>query len=455
MSKNKVVIGENFCFSFKSGSIGTKKEARQYFDNHKNTIENWWVQTSKVPIFIDTNFLLNAYSLPKSQRTLFVNFIRLNKERIYITDQIDEEYQRKRPNFIKNYINSLQTIFKDLASFQKAIDVTKHCEELVVRLENLKKRPIVQNDYNAHLESIENAIRRINEWKLATKMPCAALYKDVETCLSQFYEQIKSEQENILDDDDIVDVVSQCKFCGNISQTEKKFMYDLYQSCVDEREEMRMRNDHIDLQMYMFPGFGDLSKKEEHKQREGDFLHYHEMLKQISILKKDVIFLTSDVKKGDNSTDKLEPFDHYICNCFYLTKHVYYLVDAKSLPLASQQSPVIDTDSDEDEEDEDMANGNEATPIAIVEGAKVEKKRGYFKELTEDIFLDELSICIKWANEYGDKYVSKDYFIYGILGHKRYEFAKSRDMLQKLIADGKLQITKNEEEKECLSIINQ
>ena len=455
MSKNKVVIGEKFCFSFKSGSIGTKKEARQYFDNHKNTIENWWVQTSKVPIFIDTNFLLNAYSLPKSQRTLFVNFIRLNKERIYITDQIDEEYQRKRPNFIKNYINSLQTIFKDLASFQKAIDVTKHCEELVVRLENLKKRPIVQNDYNAHLESIENAIRRINEWKLATKMPCAALYKDVETCLSQFYEQIKSEQENILDDDDIVDVVSRCKFCGNISQTEKKFMYDLYQSCVDEREEMRMRNDHIDLQMYIFPGFGDLSKKEEHKQREGDFLHYHEMLKQISILKKDVIFLTSDVKKGDNSTDKLEPFDHYICNCFYLTKHVYYLVDAKSLPLASQQSPVIDTDSDEDEEDEDMANGNEATPIAIVEGAKVEKKRGYFKELTEDIFLDELSICIKWANEYGDKYVSKDYFIYGILGHKRYEFAKSRDMLQKLITDGKLQITKNAEEKECLSIIKQ
>ena len=85
MSKNKVVIGENFCFSFKSGSIGTKRDARQYFDSHKHTIEDWWFQTSKVPIFIDTNFLLNAYSLPKSQRALFVNFVRLNKERIYIT----------------------------------------------------------------------------------------------------------------------------------------------------------------------------------------------------------------------------------------------------------------------------------------------------------------------------------------------------------------------------------
>lgn len=455
MSKNKVLIGETFCFSFKSGSIATKKEARQYFDNHKNTIKNWWVQTSKVPIFIDTNFLLDAYSLPKSQRALFVNFIRLNRGRIYITDQIDEEYQRKRPNFKKNYINSLQTIFKGLASFQKAIDVTKHCEGLVVKLENIKKQPIVQNDYNCHLGNIEGAIRRINEWKLATEIPCTALYKDVETNLSQFYNQIKSEQENFLDDNDIVDAVSQCKFCGNISQTEKKFMYDLYQSCVDEREEMKKRNDNIDLQMYMFPGFGDLSKRDEHKQREGDFLHYHEMLKQIFSLKKDVIFLTSDVKKGDNSTEKLEPFDHYICNCFYLTKHVYYLVDAKSLPLASQHSPVIDTESDEDDEDESIVNGNEVMPISNVQGTKIEKKRGYFKELTEDIFLEELSTCINWANEYGDKYVSKDYFIYGILGHKRYEYAKSRDMLQKFITDGKLQIEKNKEGKDCLSIIEQ
>ena len=30
MSKNKVVIGEKFCFSFKSGNIGTKRDARQY-----------------------------------------------------------------------------------------------------------------------------------------------------------------------------------------------------------------------------------------------------------------------------------------------------------------------------------------------------------------------------------------------------------------------------------------
>ena len=458
MSKNKkVTIGENFCFSFKSGNIGTKKNARQYYDSHKNAIENWWVQTSRVPIFIDTNFLLNAYSMPKSQRTLFVNFIQSNKDRIYITDQIDEEYQRKRLNFIKNYSTSLQTISKELGSIKKASDITKHCEELLVKLENLKKRPIVQNDFNNYLDNIENVINRIKEWKLATELPCSALYKDVNAHLINFHSQLESEQKNnILNDDDIVNAVALCQFCGNISLTEKQFMYDLYQSCVNEREEMKLRPDNINLQMYTFPGLGDLSKKSEHKQREGDFLHYHEMLKQISELRQDVIFLTYDVKKGDNSTENLEPFDHYICNCFYLTGQVYYLVDANSLPLATLQCPDIDIDSDdEDEVGGDMTNGNVLSGIATSEKANAVQKRGCFKELTEDIFLDELSTCVNWANEYGDKYVSKGYFIYGILGHKRYEFAKIREMLDKLIYEGRLQIKKNEEGKDCLSIITQ
>ena len=454
MSNNKkVVIGENFCFSFKSGNVGIKKNARLYYDSHKNVIENWWLQTSKVPIFIDTNFLLNAYSLPKSQRSLFVNFIHLNKDRIYITDQIDEEYQRKRRSFIKNYSSSLQEISKEVGSIKKAIDITKHCKELIVKLENLKKRPIVQNDFNNYLSDIENTISKVKEWESATESSCSDLYKYVDAKLADFHNQLESEQKNNILDDDIVNAVALCQFCDNISIAEKQFMYDLYQSCVNEREEMKLRPDNIDLQMYTFPGLGDLSKKGEHKQREGDFLHYHEMLKQIRELKQDVIFLTSDVKKGDNSTDKLEPFDHYICNCFYLTKHVYYLVDANSLPLASLQSPVIDIDSDdEDEVDDDITNGNEPSGIATAERAKAVQKRGYFKELTEDIFLDELSTCIKWSNEYGDKYVSKDYFIYGILGHKRYKYAKSREMLEKLIKEGKLQIKKNKEEKDCLSI---
>ena len=218
MSNNKkVVIEENFCFSFKSGNVGIKKNARLYYDSHKNVIENWWLQTSKVPIFIDTNFLLNAYSLPKSQRSLFVNFIHLNKDRIYITDQIDEEYQRKRRSFIKNYSSSLQEISKEVGSIKKAIDITKHCKELIVKLENLKKRPIVQNDFNNYLGDIENTISKVKEWELATESSCSDLYKYVDAKLADFHNQLESEQKNNILDDDIVNAVALCQFCDNIS----------------------------------------------------------------------------------------------------------------------------------------------------------------------------------------------------------------------------------------------
>ena len=221
-------------------------------------------------------------------------------------------------------------------------------------------------------------------------------------------------------------------------------------------KKMKLRPDNILLDLYTFPGCGDLSKEDKHKQREGDFLHYHEMLKQIKMLDKNVIFLTSDVKKNDNSTDCLEPYEHYICNCFYLTGHVYYIIDAKSLPLVSQQNMVIDNESDE-EDDSDVENNqissNENISNEEVEQQKERDKNMYFKKISEEIFLDELTTCIKWSNEYGDKYVSKYYFIYGILGHKRYRYANSWDIMQDLISKGKLKLEVNDEGKECLYII--
>lgn len=60
MAKNKKqqkIIGEEFCFSFRSGNIGTSVTARKFFDDHKNEIDNWWQQKSTIPIFIDTNII--------------------------------------------------------------------------------------------------------------------------------------------------------------------------------------------------------------------------------------------------------------------------------------------------------------------------------------------------------------------------------------------------------------
>lgn len=453
MAKNKKqqkIIGEEFCFSFRSGNIGTNVTARKFFDDHKNEIDNWWQQKSTIPIFIDTNIILNAYSYPKSTRELFVKFLAINKNRIYVTDQVDEEIQRKRPNFIDNYVKTVRLLYKELVSFCNSADFAKYCDSLNVKLENIKNRPIVQNDYSQNISDITKVISHIEEWRAETKESCAKLTQNVKESLESLCQKLETEQKEAYEDSDIVQVVSQCQFCEKLSKSEKMFLVNLYQECVDERERMKMRPDGVNLQMYTFPGLGDLNKEKECKQREGDFFHYHEMLKQIYSLRKNAVFLTSDVKKGDTATSLMEPFDHFISNCFSLTGHVYYLVDSESIPLASFRPSVIDTDSDCDEEDM-----SDAIPCGPIDEKDVRLSKPSFKTVTRDVFLSELHTCVRWADEYGDKYVSKDYFIYGILGHKGYEFAKSREMLDTLIKEKIVKMETNSTGKECLLIENE
>lgn len=129
---------------------------------------------------------------------------------------------------------------------------------------------------------------------------------------------------------------------------------------------------------------------------------------------------------------------------------MYYLVDSKSIPLASFQPSTIDIDSDCDEEDM-----SEAISCGQIHEEGVRSVKPFFKSVTRDVFLSELHTCVRWANEYGGKYVSKDYFIYGILGHKGYEFAKSREMLDTLVEEKIVKIETNSTGKACLLVENE
>lgn len=460
MAKTNVTIGDSFCFDFRSGNVRIKTESRKYFDAHRHDIENWWLPSCKVPLFLDTNILLESYNYSKEVRNLFVNFLKANKDRIFIVDQVDEEYQRKRPNFISNYKQSLTSQATGLNSLIKDCSVSDYCDKLVVRLENLKKNPYIRTDFSNYVQDIEKTIARIREWKLATTNPSESLKSDIDDFLKDFYKSLHESSIATLDDSDIVDAIASCRFCDKLSSSEYSYILQLYERCLEERSKMEARPDKIDMSMYTFPGYGDLNKDKEGKQREGDFILYHEILKEIKRLNKDVIFITSDIKKKDNATDKQEPYDHYISNCYALTKHVYYLVDGKSLPLTSMQMPIIDTDYDEEDEDsEDVADVDDSdrTIQATAELKSLQEmpiirrsRKSPFRELTKDEFVKQLKICTSWAHDYGDNYVSKDYFVYGILGHKRYKFADSMQMLIELEEEGVVKEEITDTGKECI-----
>ena len=88
-----------------------------------------------------------------------------------------------------------------------------------------------------------------------------------------------------------------------------------------------------------------------------------------------------------------------------------------------------------------MAQGEEAQPTEVDQSeATVTEERGnnfsYLRDVSRERFLQELDTALIWAESYGDGYVGKDYFIYSILGHKRFHFSSSHRMLQSLIEEG-------------------
>lgn len=159
--------------------------------------------------------------------------------------------------------------------------------------------------------------------------------------------------------------------------------------------------------------------------------------------KKDVVFLTRDVSKSDWIRDDGKPFNHYIVDIYRNTEHMLYICNAeKFIPLTF--ASIVDTDNHETDDDllidtkEENSNTQDQVKIndEKEEVEDVEINVPYLREITEERFIDELKTAQSWANEYGDKYVSKQYFIYKILGHKHFNYNTSLEVLAQLVTNG-------------------
>ena len=82
----------------------------------------------------------------------------------------------------------------------------------------------------------------------------------------------------------------------------------------------------------------------------------------------------------------------------------------------------------------------------------------YLRAITKERFLQELETAELWASSYGDGYVNKDYFIYTILGHKRFDWDSSFVVLEELLKEGLVTIVEEEHDERtirCLKRIKQ
>jgi predicted nucleic acid-binding protein len=457
-------IGIDNCFDIdKFVKITTTQKAlKRYADNFPDASD----LKNEIPIFLDTNVLLEYYKISFTERKEIKQFLVKNKNRIYLTHQIEKEFLRHRISHINAYqksldefLNSYQTIKLDLEKLKGGvINNFQHYVE---------KNKILNNDY-------ENVQKELNDIyiDLSNRLKGIFLEGDLFAKIEQKeieIGEIKKKLEGEADierNDDLLDIISEFTVIPALEEDENTFLIEKYAALKGDYD--AIKGDIIEKPKKSFPGCGEHKKTD----KTGDFIIYHEILKFMKDKATDVVFLTSDVSKDDwllRNKGELIPFTHYIINNYLCSEQIMYVFQASDKLRVSYDRIYADGDAVKEsetnkEEIQADENGQESVEIPSDQNEKPkdENRRvsvkivgnvnldGYKKitttlyqrpKITEQEFLNELEKSQYWAENYGDGFVGMDYFIKKILGFsKDFEMRYSYQMKDKLVAEGKVEV---------------
>lgn len=435
-----VMIDESFCFKSSRFTIKETQEALAYYCKHRKDASEWLLH-SEIPIFLDTNVLLNLYRISLSERESFKNFLGKKKNRVFVTRQVEEEYLRHRLKQIKNFTKQINNLVGDYAKTQHEISCFK--EKALDIIAGFKNNHNLSGEVGTRIfDNAEHLLKSEDVTEYLQKLNTAL--DDGKNVLKEYVEECR-DKTNYEYKDPFLEAISSLEVQLEISEKEKTFLKLLYDKLL---EEYNLYKDNADAMIeYAFPGCGDRSKSKEGKEPYGDFYIFHELLRYVKNKDTDIVFLTNDVKKSDwVKPGTSEMYVHYIVNIYSLTHHMIYILSANDL-IPMSFDPIISDDEEEEKDAKDVEMSEQEDNITDILDdfeerqeieQRVEEVHSYFRHISEDEFIKELRIALNWAQEYGGGYVSEIYFIHGILGSKRYEFHRSREVLQNLIDVGKV-----------------
>ena len=474
--QTKTVIGESFCFHCHYPSISGTQNAFAYYEDHKKQQKELY--KSSIPIAIDTNVLLELYSISFKERNAFLKFINENAHRIIITSQVQTEYMRHRISAIQSFVKTL----KEVEGFPKKIqDSLKQAFDTALsQLKSNGNRPIVLND----MSDVPNLLKEVREFLEQHKFE-EAFVNELEQKFAPLAESVKKGVADSLGkavyelNDPVLAALSKTTILEKLSVEEETFLRERYDNLLNEFTQNKQDVNKKDL--YTFPGCGDRKKIKEGRDPLGDFFIYHELLSYMKNKNQDVVYLTNDVTKSDWIKPDGKPFNHYIVDTYINTGHMLYIFNARDFTTLSFEAVAEVDSSESDDSTEDAqtapaeavqtteADGNNAQVNAGVqqdegdntaqertdgialmaeggnaannvsplqESLERENNYSYLRDVSKERFMQELETALMWAESYGDGYVGKDYFVYSILGHKRFHFSSSFKMLETLVHEG-------------------
>ncbi|CDT56411.1 hypothetical protein VCR4J2_600021 [Vibrio coralliirubri] len=260
-----------------------------------------------IAVFLDTNVLLSYYGMAASEKEKLLVFLQKNKNHLYLTRQVQEEFRKNRIKIIESDLfmplrtipSSLEKASKDAkGKFKAFMDTHKKLLEsdYVDEWEELLK---IQENLN-QVVKIDEVLGRLKEKVQITTKD----YKDVKIV------------------DELLNVCSSLQMVDKLDDSKITDIEKLY----DDLIAIHKNNKNPNLNNTIFPGAGDFGKKEYPY---GDFIIYHEILEFVKKNKCNAVFLTNEKSKGDWILDNFTPHIHYIEHTFNLTNQIIYIIHAE------------------------------------------------------------------------------------------------------------------------------
>ena len=424
VKNNKFTINAENCFHGIGFTSKEMQEALEEYHKRKRSHSDW-LYNDDITIFVDANVLLNVYFSPVPLREHLSRFLQNNKERVFLVNQVECEFMRHRLEFIDKYKQTMTTASQKFKKTFEAFKIDFPC--LFRDLKNASLNP-------NFVDSLPQTAALINEAEgIADNAHLlsgnyAAFLERLEVIKQKFkeeYDQLYAKI-NIEYRDPILNAVSSLNILPPLSQGEYDFTKELYSRLLE-----RYKKDCDSKAAYLrFPGSGEEQDFEKKLEPWGDLVIYHQILVYMSENHKDAIYLTNDTSKADWIKKNGDPFSYYIADVYKNTHQILFIIPSNE--FLYQNSKTVE----EIKLDEDSVGDNNTTGITKKLGGHAEtdiEKHYQFKDITEEIFLSELKDYSKWAENFGENYVSLAYFIYVVLGHKGYRYSKNLEMLEHLM----------------------
>lgn len=304
----EVEINKDFCFdSNKKLTIEIAHKAlKTYFEKFPAALE----LEESIPIILDTNVLLRYYGMSHHEKKKLIEFLNKNKDRVFLTSQVEEEFLRNRINVInKEFFQPLKAVPDE---FKKMYENVRNT---FTSFMNSKKK--ILKDYPAIWDLLSEKEQKLDE-----------IFGDEETLNNKLVEEIeimKMDYKDIHYLDEFLETCMSLKVTPALSDKEVDFVKKQYNTLAQKYKDVVEKSEREKI---MFPGWEDKSQKEDPS---GDFIIFHEILKFMIGGKDglnnttDVIFFTRD-EKGDWFHKERVPIIHYIEKAFLLTNRSLFII---------------------------------------------------------------------------------------------------------------------------------